>query len=146
VRRLSPEELDRVYAEGEPAARLYGAVDAPRSRRELSALFDARRSRLEASPVVFEFLEIMESAPVFPAPLRPAQRMLVRAAVEMTPGWLRDRLGLTPAHGLWRWEKPLVARTGAMADRVILRSSPAVQSCLRLGLPADYLYRADGGS
>jgi uncharacterized protein (DUF2236 family) len=146
VRPLSAAELDRIYAEGEPAARLYGAVDAPRSRGELSALFDARRGRLEASPIVFEFLDIMNGAPVFPAPLRPAQRMLVRAAVEMTPQWLRETLGVTPAYGLRRWEKPLVAQAGAMADRLILRSSPAVQSCLRLGLPADYLYRGDGGS
>jgi hypothetical protein len=29
----------------------------------------------------------------------------------------------------------------ATADRLILRSGPPVQSCRRLGLPDDYLYR-----
>jgi uncharacterized protein (DUF2236 family) len=146
VRRLNGWEMDKLYTESAPAARLYGAVDMPISAAELMALFEAHRGRLEASPIIFEFLDIMNRAPVLPTPLRPVQRMLVRAAVEMTPGWLRERLGLTRAYGLRRWEKPLVAQAGAMADRLILRSSPAVQSCLRLGLPADYLYRADGGS
>jgi uncharacterized protein (DUF2236 family) len=146
VRPLSGAELDRLYAEGVPAARLYGAADAPASQAELAALFDARRCRLEPSPIIFEFLDIMNRAAVFPAPLRPAQRMLVRAAVEMTPGWVRERVGLKSTHGLRRWETPLVAKAGGLSDRVMLRSSPAVQSCIRLGLPADYLYRSDGGS
>ena len=46
------------------------------------------------------------------------QRMLVRVAVEMT------------------------SAVGALSDKIIVRSSPAVQSCLRLGLPADYLYHS----
>ena len=68
--------------------------------------------------------------------------MLVRAAVEMTPEWVRQRLGLSTAHGLRAWERPLVRQAGRLADRIMLRASPAVQSCLRLGLPADYLYRS----
>ena len=138
---LGREDFDRFYAEGTPAARLYGALDAPASRAELHALFAAMRGRLEPSPIVFEFLDIMRAAPVFPAPLRPAQRMLVRAAVETVPDWVRERLGLTAAHGLRGWE-PLVRRLGSLSDRVVLRSGPAAQSCLRLGLPADHLYRA----
>jgi hypothetical protein len=67
--------------------------------------------------------------------------MLIRAAVAITPGWVRERLGLGETFGLRGWEMPIVRRIGALADRVVLRSSPAVQSCNRLGLPADYLYR-----
>jgi uncharacterized protein (DUF2236 family) len=141
VRALAPEEMDRVYAEGEPAARLYGAFQAPRSRAEMQALFDAMRERLEPSPILFEFFAIMRAAPAFPAPLRPLQPILVRAAVELTPGWVRERLGLTARHGLRAWERPVVHLAARLADRVMLRSCPAVQSCLRLGLPADYLFR-----
>jgi uncharacterized protein (DUF2236 family) len=143
VRPLGREEFDRFYAEGVPVARLYGALGAPASSAGLQALFASMRGRLEPSPVIFEFLDIMRTAPVFPVPLRPAQRMLVRAAVEMVPGWVRQRLGLTAAHGLRGWERPLVRQLGGLSDRVLLRSGPAVQSCLRLGLPADYLYRVD---
>jgi uncharacterized protein (DUF2236 family) len=134
-------ELDRLYAEGAPSARLYGAVDAPTSHAALERLFESRRDRLEASPIVFEFLDIMRRAPVFPVGLRPLQRLLVRAAIELVPAWARDRLGLTRGLGLRFGERSLVRLAGALADRVMLRSSPAVQSCRRLGLPADYLYR-----
>ena len=136
---LGPEASDRFYAEGVPAARLYGASDAPASSAGLHALFDSMHGRLEPSPVIFEFLGIMRAAPILPAPLRAAQRLLVRAAVEVVPGWVRERLGLTTAYGLRGWE-PLVRRLGSLSDRVVLRSGPAAQSCLRLGLPADYLY------
>jgi len=141
VRPLNCEERSRLHQEGASAARLYGALDAPTSDAELHALFESMRRRLEPSPILFEFLDIMRHAAAFPVPLRPMQRILVRAAVEMTPEWVRRRLGLTASYGLRPWETPLVREAGGLSDRIMPRSSPAVQSCLRLGLPADYLYR-----
>lgn len=141
VRPLSPDEFDRFYAEGAPAARLYGALDAPTSKAELRALFESKRSRLEPSPIVFEFLDIIREASVFPPLLRPLQRLLVRAAVEIVPGWVRERLGLGAEYGLSGWQATLVRVSGSLSDRILLRSSPAVQACRRLGLPDDYLHR-----
>lgn len=141
VRPLPRSDLDRFYAEGDAAARLYGAADAPMSEAERAALFDAMRGRLEPSPVVFEFLDIMARAPIFPAPLRPAQKLLVRAAVDLVPWWVRDLLGLHRAHGIRPWQASLVRQAAMLSERLMLASSPPVQSCLRLGLPADYLYR-----
>jgi uncharacterized protein (DUF2236 family) len=141
VRPLDRAERDRVHAEGEAAARLYGALGAPRRHADLQAQFQAMAGRLRAAPVIFEFLAILGEAPLLPAPLAPAQRMLVRAAVEILPPWARERLGLGPRHGLRSWETVLVRRAGALSDRLILPSSPPVQACLRLGLPEDYLYR-----
>jgi uncharacterized protein (DUF2236 family) len=145
VSPLGKRSMQRLYEEGRPAARLYGAVDAPASHAARAALFESKRGRLEASCIIFEFLDIMNHAAVFPAPLGTIQRMFVRAAVEMTPGWVRDRLGLSDEFGMRAWERPLVRQAGALADRVVLRSSPAVQSCLRLGLPEDYLYGGPAG-
>ena len=141
VRPLKRNEFDRLYQEGAPAARLYGALDAPKSDAELHALFLSMRERLEPSPIVFEFLDIMRDAPAVSTLFLPMQQMLVRAAVEMTPDWVRHRLGLTAAYGLRPWETPLVRRLGGLSDNILLCSNPAVQSCLRLGLPAEYLYR-----
>ncbi len=141
VRPLTGEDLDRFYAEGAPAARLYGALDPPTSEAGMQSLFAATRARLEPSPVVPEFLRTVRGAPVFPAPLRPAQRLLVRAAVDLVPDWARDRLELAHGLGLRSWEKPLVRATGALADRIVLRDGPAAQACLRLGMPAHHLYR-----
>ncbi len=142
ARHLQDEELDRYYAESAPVARLYGAVDAPTSRAALAALFESKRTRLEPSPIVFEFLDIMRRTPVFPWPLRPLQGLLVRAAIGIVPDWVRERLNLGTEYDLSRWQAALVRRAGALSERLLLRSSPAVQSCRRLGLPDDYLHRA----
>jgi uncharacterized protein (DUF2236 family) len=141
VRPLSPAARDRYYAEGAPAARLYGATGAPRSEAELAVQFQRTAGRLQRSQIVFEFISIMRSAPVLPLVLRPAQHLLVRAAVDLTPRWARAILGLD-GHGLEPWERELVRQAGALADRVVLASSPAVRACRRMRLPADYLYRA----
>lgn len=144
ARTLTPAEIDRAYAEGAPAAALYGAHDPPRSDRERQVLFDSMHSRLEASPILFEFLAIMRAASIVPWPLRPVQGLLIRAAVDLTPGWVRERLGLDDDLGLRPWQRPVVRLLGALADRVVLPFSPAVQSCRRLGLPAGTLYRRRG--
>jgi uncharacterized protein (DUF2236 family) len=106
----------------------------------MNAFFDRMRPTLGPSPIIFEFLSIMCAAPALPRSLRWMQSMLVRAAVELLPGWLRTRLGLSRPFGLQRHERWLIQLAGAATDRIILPSTPAVQSCVRLGLPASYLY------
>ena len=66
VQQLSSSERDRYYAEGVPAANLYGATGAPTSEVELEMLFHAMAARLERSDIVLEFLTIMRSAPILP--------------------------------------------------------------------------------
>ncbi|HEX6364231.1 MAG TPA: oxygenase MpaB family protein [Albitalea sp.] len=145
VRPLAREERDRLLAEGVPAARLYGATGAPRSQAALEALFAGMRDRLEPSPIVHEFLGIVRDMPVLPAPVRPVQRLLLRAAVEVVPAWARSRLGLRA--DLAPWEREVVKGIAGAADRLLLPSSAAVQACRRMGLPDDYLYSpADPGS
>jgi uncharacterized protein (DUF2236 family) len=143
VRKLNGTERNSFYEDGAASARLYGATGAPASERDLAALFEKMRSKLEASPVVIEFLDIMRYAPILPLP-RPVaamQSVLVTAAIALVPEWIREKLGLT-GHGSPRaWQLALANRFGAAADRMLLRSSPAVQACRRMGLPDDYLYR-----
>ena len=139
VRPLARSERDRYYAESIPAAGLYGATSAPTSEADLEMLLHATAGRLERSDIVFEFLAIMRSTSIVPLLLRPAQHLLVRAAVDLTPPWLRTKLRLN-GHGLHTWEAEVVRQTGAFADRLVLESNPAVQACRRMRLPADYLY------
>ncbi|MDE2182810.1 MAG: DUF2236 domain-containing protein [Alphaproteobacteria bacterium] len=141
VRPLDGRARDVFCREGLAAARLYGAASAPASETERRALFDSMRTRLEPSPIIFDFLSIMREAQAFPGPLAGLQRLLLRAAIEITPAWVRRRLGLTKSFGLRSWETPIVRQAAGLAGSILLRSSPAVRSCLRLGLPADYLYR-----
>lgn len=143
VRPLAAEQHDRYYAEGREAARLYGAVEAPVSRREIDLLFHRMDAALEASPVIPEFLGIMRAAPLLPRPLAPLQTVLVKAAVDIVPPLLRERLGLGRPCALRPWQRRLVNRCGLLADRLLLRSAPPAQACRRLGLPEDYLHRRE---
>jgi uncharacterized protein (DUF2236 family) len=141
VRPLSDVERDRFYAEGTLAASLYGASAAP-SEAALEMRFKEMSNHLEHSDILFEFLSIMRAAPILPLPLRPVQPLLIRAAIDLTPHWLRKIVGLTD-HGLNALELAAVRQIGAFADRLVLETNPAVQACRRMRLSANYLYVHD---
>ncbi len=137
---LSPAERDAAMAEGAAAARLYGAAGAPQSWAAWQAMLDATAPGLERSAILFEFLDIMNTAPLLPRPLRPVQRLFVRAAVDLVPAAIRSRLGLqdmTPS-GTGRL---LVATAAKLADRVPLRAAPPAQACIRMNRDPAFLYR-----
>ena len=140
ARPVDPAEVDAFFEEGTRAAHLYGAVNAPRSMREVENLFASMSGNLERSSILFEFLRILREAPVLPRPLLWLQRMLIRAAVDLIPAWARERLGLKGHDGLRTFEKPLVKSLAALADRIVLPGNAPAQSCVRLGLPPTYLY------
>ncbi|HEX3138598.1 MAG TPA: oxygenase MpaB family protein, partial [Rhizobacter sp.] len=141
MRPVTQAELDAFYAEGQASAALYGATGAPHNAAEAQALFERMASRLGASPIVFEFLDIMRRVPALPWAARPLQRLLLKAAVDVLPPRVRECLQLGSAWSLRPQERWLVTHAVRLADRLMLSDSPAVQACQRLGLPHDYLYR-----
>lgn len=141
ARPLSDEARNRFLAEGKAAADLYGATNAPVSVSEMNMLFDVMRPRLVKTEIVFEFLDIVGKVPALPAALRPFQKLLITAAVELLPGWVRDRLGLRQSWSLTPMQRALVKAAALGAERIMLPSSAPVQACRRLGLPDTYLYR-----
>lgn len=124
-----------------PAAKLYSAVDAPASELERLLFFNQMASKLEPSPVIFEFLDIMKAAPLMPRGTRFFQAMLVRAGVDLVPDWVLGRLDIGEQLRLGSGERRLVSFAAGLADRMPLRGTPPVEACLRLGLPPDYLYK-----
>jgi uncharacterized protein (DUF2236 family) len=141
VQALNLDERDRYYREGRAVAQLYGASGAPLSQQAVDSLFETMRGKLQASPVLFEFLALMRGAPLLPRWLAPLQRLLVRAALEIVPPWMRERLGIDTRPQLGSVQRRLLVAVARASDRIMLRDAPAVQSCRRLGLPDDYLYR-----
>jgi uncharacterized protein (DUF2236 family) len=141
VRRLTADDRGALFIEAVPAARLYGATGAPTSQHELDTLFEAIRPRLAASPVIFEFLGTMGQVPILPVPARPLQRVFLKAAIDILPDWVRERLRLGRRWSLGPSERAFVGALAMASDRLIIRSSPAIQSCRRLRLPDTYLYR-----
>jgi len=140
VAELGRVEVDRLYMESGPSARLYGAIDAPDSSAAMTALFDSMRERLEPSDIVREFLRIMRSTCALPAALRWLQPLLVSAAVDLLPDWVRGRLRLSAREGLSRHERALVKAAGVFADRLMLTAMPPWQACLRVGFDPRHLY------
>jgi len=141
VRPLPAAARDQFYAEGTPAALLYGAVGAPRSEREFRAMLAQTMPRLGPSPVLTEFLGIMQAAPILPRGARRLQALLLRAAVSLIPPKLQTILRLECRWQLRAGEALILRAAGRAADRLRIDSSPAAQACSRLGLPLDYLHR-----
>lgn len=138
---LGAREIDAFFEESVTAARLYGALDAPRSMREAERLFVSMKTRLRRSAILFEFLDVLRAAPLLPRPLAWVQGLLIRAAVDIVPAWAREQLGLDARQGLQMLERSAVKSIARLADRLLLPDSPPARSCMRLGLPATYLYR-----
>ncbi len=82
----------------------------------------------------------MRRTSALPAALRWMQPLLVSAAVDLVPPWIRLRLGLGAALGLNSAGRRLVRLAGAAAERLVLPEAPPALACMRLGLPARYLY------
>lgn len=138
---IADVQQDRFYREGQRSAQLYGATGAPASRLEVQRLFEARRGVLGPSPLVHEFLGLMQRLPLLPRPFRPLQRLLVGAAVDLLPEWVRERLAIGAEWRLRRWQVRALRTVVRALDGLTLRSGPPVQACRRLGLPDDYLCR-----
>lgn len=141
ARPVTNADRDRFYREAEFGAPLYGVEDSPLSEAEVVALFERMKPRLEASPALSEFLHIMRSGPILPLPLRPLQKLVTRAAVDLVPADLRDRLGLGRGPALTGPERVAVRLMARTAGRLHVPTSPWAQAAVRLGLPADYLTR-----
>jgi uncharacterized protein (DUF2236 family) len=131
VRALSAAEKDAALAEGAPSATLYGATGAPRSRAEWEALLAATAPGLEGSDILGDFLRIMGEAAILPAPLRWLQRLLVRAAVEITPEPVRS-LPQLRGQGLRFGEATLVRTLARAAALLPLGDTPPAQAARRL--------------
>ena len=140
VTPLSEAERSQAFAESWVSAQLYGALGAPKSLKEWRALLARTGPQLERSEIIFEFLSIMRSVPILPRPLRPLQRLLIRAAIDLLPADLRDQLGLDHLR-LSLPQRAAVVMLAGIADKVPLRTAPPSQACVRMGLTPGFLYR-----
>lgn len=131
VRPLSAADKDAAFTEALASAALYGAHGAPRSWAAWEALLAASAPGLEGSGILDDFLRIMADAPVLPAPVRALQRMLVRAAVHITPEPVRS-LPQLHGRGLRPGEAALVRALARTAPLLPLGDTPPVQAARRL--------------
>jgi uncharacterized protein (DUF2236 family) len=131
VHPLSAAEKDSAFLEARPAALLYGATGAPPSWAGWEAALAATAPGLEGSLILADFMRIMAGAAILPAPLRWLQRLLVRAAVEISPEPVRS-LPQLRGQGLRFGEPALVRALARTAALLPLGDTPPLQAARRL--------------
>lgn len=135
VAPLSPEEIDRFFADAATVGGLYGASDPPRSLKAFYALCDAMASGFEAHAINEAFLEIMRSGRAAPGVPRWLQGQMAAASISLLPPEVRAVLGLGSTYDLTPLGRLTVRRVARLADWVPQPRSPAAQASQRLGLP-----------
>lgn len=142
VAKLGEDEKRRYYAEGAPIAQLYGVQTPLKSDADFGAMLNALFPRFEPHPIVTEFLDIVQNRAGALRQPKIVRRALARASVSMLPARVRERLQLGSGYDLTAIEAACLRALGAMAERIPIASAPPAQACVRLGLPASFLYRS----
>ena len=141
VAPLSEAEKTRFYSEAGPVARLYGVQHSPTSSADFLAMMDKLVDRFEPHPIVGEFLAIIQSGQAAPGTPKMLHRALARASVSLLPPIVRQKLALGREYDLTTADRIALKLAGALADRIAIPGSPPSDASLRLGLPANFLYR-----
>ena len=131
---LDPELLDWVSATAQ-----YGFVTA--YDRFVHPLTDEEKHAYWTGQINSDFLEIIASGKSRPEIPKFIHRALARAAVDILPPVVRQKLELGREWDLSWYERVLVRFVGRAADRKIEEEHPAYQAALRLGLPGDTAWR-----
>ncbi|WP_375427916.1 oxygenase MpaB family protein [uncultured Sphingomonas sp.] len=89
-----PERQDAYLAEQARLARMLGAGDVPETRGELQAYFRRVRPELRADERTREVSRLMLAQPSPSLATAPANALMLRAGVDLLPGWARRMHGL----------------------------------------------------
>ncbi|MDI1363799.1 MAG: oxygenase MpaB family protein [bacterium] len=141
VSPLSEADKTRFYEEAHPIARLYGVRYSPSSTADFLKMMDRLADRFEPHPIVEEFIGIIQSGQAAPNAPKILHRALARAAVSLLPPIVREKLALDRRYDLNAFDRLALKVAGKLADRIVVPDSPPSQASLRLGLPANFLYR-----
>lgn len=141
VHRLSDAEKHAYWTGGDEVARLYGVTEIPHSEAEFMAMMERLAPRFEAHSINSDFLGIVSSGQARPEIPKFIHKALARAAVDILPPIVREKLDLGAEWDLSWPERLLVKLFGRLADRKVDDSHPAYQAALRLGLPGDTAWR-----
>src|SRR3546814_12215117 len=96
--------------------------------------------RFEPHPIIFEFLDIIQSVRAAPGVPRFLHRAIARASVSLLPDHIRRKLDLGSRYDLMRLDRIALRIAGRPADRHVHRKAPHCQASVRLGLPPDLLF------
>ncbi len=141
VERVSEDDKTRYYVEAAPGAKLYGVQRSPTSTADFFDMMNALVDRFESHPINEEFLGIIMSGAAAPGTPKYLSRAMARASVSLLPKVVRDKLGLGRSYDLSFVDRMTVTALGKYLNRKAIPGSPPCDASLRIGLPADFLYR-----
>ena len=142
VHRISDADKDRFMADGDAIGREFGARYTSPTVDAFMAMMDELEPCFEPHPIVFEFLDIIQSGRAAPGVPRFLHRAIARASVSLLPGHIRRKLELGPRYDLTRFDRTALRIAGRLADRYVDRTAPHCQASARLGLPHDFLFKS----
>lgn len=142
VHRLSDADKDRFMADGDAIGREFGARHTPPTVGAFMAMMDRLEPCFEPHPIIFEFLDIIQSGKAAPGVPRFLHRAIARAAVSLLPGHIRGKLELGARFDLTLVDRTALRLAGRLADRHIDRAAPHCQASVRIGLPHDFLFKS----
>lgn len=131
VQRLSRQEKDAAFQEGQVSGLLYGATDLPQTWDQWERLLDHTEALLVGHPILQEFVDIMVHAHILPRPMRWMQKLLVKAAIGITP----DAVRTLPELQAWQpsvWELRLTRVLAWLAAHMPLPHLPPAQARKRM--------------
>ena len=140
VERLSEADKSIYYAEAAPGAKLYGVQRSPRSTADFFDMMNQLLDRFEPHPINEEFLDIIMSGQAAPDTPKYLSRAMARASVSLLPQVVREKLGLGRKYDFSPVDRVVVRSLGKYLDKAPTAGSPPCDACLRIGLPANFLY------
>lgn len=142
VHPLSDADKDRFMADGDAIGREFGARHTPPTVDAFMTMMDALEPHFEPHPIIFEFLDIIQSGRAAPGVPRFLHRAIARASVSLLPAHIRQRLDLGSRFDLTRFDRTALRFAGRLADRHVDRAAPHCKASVRLGLPYDFLFKS----
>jgi len=135
---LSRADQDRYYAESTKACAYYGTNSVPNSVAEVDRYIEEMRPNLLPHEILEEFLGLASNVPIVSVSALPAQRLLVQAAIDLLPSWMRKLLRLEKGQRLRIAMRPFTRAAVALVGHTIRNGAPQ-RACLRMGLSASRL-------
>ena len=139
---VSDADKDRFMRDGDAIGREFGARHTPPTVDAFMAMMGELEPHFEPHPIIFEFLDIIQSGRAAPGVPRFLHRAIARASVSLLPSHIRARLDLGPKFDLTRFDRYALRLAGRLADRHVDRNAPHCKASVRLGLPHDFLFKS----
>ncbi|MER5755287.1 oxygenase MpaB family protein [Streptomyces sp. NPDC002088] len=132
--RLTPAECGTYYAQVAPVAEALGAVEVPRSTREVTRYLARVRPELQVTPAALEALRFLRGFGRTGRE-RLVAGLLMNAAVGLLPGWARAELGIhRPVLVRSGWDRPVATVVGRGLEWA--RGPSEIQAAARARLAA----------